>query len=125
LDADIRGFFDNLNHEMLLDFLKKRIGDKRVLRLISKWLKTGYIENGKRVRQEIGTPQGSVISPLLANIYLHYVLDIWVSMLRKSFVLVFIRFRVRAQHHEELLTLTQKQLEEEFDGQVQLNRGNI
>jgi hypothetical protein len=59
LDADIKGFFDNLNHEMLLDFLKKRIGDKRVLRLISKWLKTGFIEDGKRVRQERGTPQGS------------------------------------------------------------------
>jgi group II intron reverse transcriptase/maturase len=84
LDADIKGFFDNLNHEMLLNFLKKRIGDKRVLRLISKWLKTGFIENGRRVRQEIGTPQGSVISPLLANIYLHYVLDIWVSMWRKT-----------------------------------------
>ena len=84
LDADIKGFFDNLNHEILLDFLKKRIGDKRVLRLISKWLKTGFIEDGKRVRQERGTPQGSVISPLLANIYLHYVLDIWVSMWRKT-----------------------------------------
>jgi hypothetical protein len=55
---------------MLQDFLKKRIGDKRILRLISKRLKTGYIEDGKRIRQEVGTPQGSVISPLLANIYL-------------------------------------------------------
>jgi RNA-directed DNA polymerase len=84
LDADIKGFFDNLNHEMLLDFLKIRIEDKRVLRLISKWLKTGYIEDGKRIRQEVGTPQGAVISPLLANIYLHYVLDIWTSRWRKT-----------------------------------------
>ena len=84
LDADIKGFFDNLNHEMLLNFLKNRIGDKRVLRLISKWLKTGYIEGGKRIRQEAGTPQGAVISPLLANVYLHYVLDIWASWLRKT-----------------------------------------
>jgi RNA-directed DNA polymerase len=84
LDADIKGFFDNLNHEILLDFMEKRIGDKRVLRLIRKWLKTGYVEEGKRVRQEIGTPQGAVISPLLANIYLHYVLDIWTSVWRKT-----------------------------------------
>jgi group II intron reverse transcriptase/maturase len=84
LDADIKGFFDNLNHEMLLNFLKNRIGDKRVLRLISKWLKTGYIEDGKRIRQEAGTPQGSVVSPMLANVYLHYVLDIWASRWRKT-----------------------------------------
>lgn len=108
LDADIKGFFDNLNHEMLLDFLKKRIGDKRVLRLISKWLKTGYIENGKRVRQEIGTPQGSVISPLLANIYLHYVLDIWASWWRKTKAkgdMIIVRyaddFVIGFQYHEE------------------------
>jgi RNA-directed DNA polymerase len=112
LDADIKGFFDNLNHEMLLDFLKKRIGDKRVLRLISKWLKTGFIENGKRVRQEIGTPQGAVISPLLANIYLHYVLDIWVSMWRKTKAkgdMIIVRyaddFVIGFQYYEEAVTL--------------------
>ncbi len=63
LDADIQGFFDNINHELLMKFLEKRIGDKRILRLISKWLKTGYIEYDKRVKQEIGTPQGAVITP--------------------------------------------------------------
>jgi len=111
LDADIKGFFDNLNHEMLLDFLKKRIGDKRVLRLISKWIKTGYIENGKRVRQEVGTPQGSVISPLLANIYLHYVLDIWASMWRKTKAkgdMIIVRyaddFVIGFQYYEEAVT---------------------
>jgi group II intron reverse transcriptase/maturase len=74
LDADIKGFFDNLNHERLLDFLKIRIEDKRVLRLISKWLKTGYIEDGKRIRQEVGTPQGAVVTPRtqLATLSLRY-----------------------------------------------------
>jgi RNA-directed DNA polymerase len=84
LDADIQGFFDNINHEWLMKFLEKRIGDKRILRLISKWLKTGYIEYDERVRQEIGTPQGAVISPLLANIFLHYVFDLWVNLWRKK-----------------------------------------
>jgi group II intron reverse transcriptase/maturase len=111
LDADIKGFFDNLNHEMLLNFLKMRIGDKRVLRLISKWLKTGYIEDGKRIRQEVGTPQGSVISPLLANIYLHYVLDIWASWWRKTKAkgdIIIVRyaddFVIGFQYHEEAET---------------------
>jgi group II intron reverse transcriptase/maturase len=84
LDADIQGFFDNINHELLMKFLEKRIGDKRILRLISKWIKTGHIEYDKRVKQERGTPQGAVISPLLANVFLHYVLDVWVAQWRRS-----------------------------------------
>jgi group II intron reverse transcriptase/maturase len=84
LDADIKGFFDNLSHEWLMKFIETRVGDKRILRLIRKWLKTGYIEDGKRVRQDVGTPQGAVISPLLANIFLHYVLDIWAAKWRGS-----------------------------------------
>jgi group II intron reverse transcriptase/maturase len=84
LDADIKGFFDNINHEMLMKFIRKRIGDKRILRLINKWLKTGYIEDGRQIKQDKGTPQGSVISPLLANIYIHYVLDLWVSHWRRN-----------------------------------------
>jgi group II intron reverse transcriptase/maturase len=84
LDADIQGCFDNINHDWLTKMLEKRIGDKRILRLIRKWLKTGYIEDGKRIRQEIGTPQGAVISPLLANVFLHYVLDIWAAQWRKN-----------------------------------------
>ncbi len=84
LDADIKGFFDNINHEMLMKFIRKRIGDKRILRLINKWLKTGYIEEGRQIKQDKGTPQGSVISPLLANIFLHYVLDLWVSHWRRN-----------------------------------------
>ena len=84
LDADIQGFFDNINHEWLRKMLEKRIGDKRILRLIQKWLKTGYIEDGKRIRQEVGTPQGAVISPLIANVFLHYVLDVWAAQWREK-----------------------------------------
>ena len=84
LDADLQKFFDTIEHETLMMFLRHRIGDKRVLRLISKWLKTGYSEEGKIYRQTIGTPQGAVISPLLANIYLHYTLDLWVDNERKK-----------------------------------------
>jgi RNA-directed DNA polymerase len=67
----------------LRKFLEYRIGDKRIIRLILKWLKVGYVENGKRSRQTIGTAQGAVISPLLANIYLHYTLDLWVEQWRR------------------------------------------
>ncbi len=78
LDADIRGFFDTINHEWLLKFVGHRIGDNRILRLIQKWLRAGVSEDGQWSKTEVGTPQGSVISPLLANVYLHYVFDLWV-----------------------------------------------
>ena len=84
LDADIRGFFDALDHGWLLRFLEHRIGDRRILRLVGKWLRAGVMEGGRRSRTERGTPQGAVISPLLANVYLHYVLDLWVESWRKS-----------------------------------------
>jgi len=77
VEADIRGFFDNVNHEWLLKFLQQRIGDKRVLRLIIRMLKAGIMEEGVVQPGEIGTPQGSILSPLLSNIYLHFVLDLW------------------------------------------------
>ncbi len=95
LDADIRGFFDNINHGWMLKFLGHRIGDKRVLSLISKWLKAGVLENGIKIDSEIGSPQGSGISPLLANIYLHYALDLWVEAWRKCYSwksVIFIRY---------------------------------
>ena len=77
LDADIRGFFDSIDHEWLLKFLQHRIGDRRVLRQVRKWLKAGVLEDGKKTISEAGTPQGGNVSPLLANIYLHYVFDLW------------------------------------------------
>lgn len=83
LDADIRGFFDAIDHESLIKIVERRIADRRVIRLIRKWLKAGVLEDGKRVRSEEGTPQGGCISPLLANVYLHYVLDKWVQEWRK------------------------------------------
>jgi len=84
LDADIRGFFDNLDHGWLMQFVQHRVADPRVLRLIEKTLKAGVSEEGHWSETEVGTPQGAVISPLLANIYLHYVLDQWVEAWRKK-----------------------------------------
>ena len=82
LDADIRGFFDTINHDWLMRFVEHRIADPRVLRLLQKWLRAGVSEDGEWSRTEVGTPQGAVISPLLANIYLHYVFDLWVQRWR-------------------------------------------
>lgn len=84
VDADIRGFFDNLMHEWLMKFVEHRVADQRILRLIRKWLTAGVSEDGQWSETKIGTPQGAVISPLLANIYLHYVLDLWVESWRKK-----------------------------------------
>ena len=84
VDADIRKFFDTVDQEWLIRFLEHRIADKRVLRLIMKFLKAGVMEDGNWQESERGTPQGAVISPILANIYLHYVLGLWLKSLRKS-----------------------------------------
>jgi group II intron reverse transcriptase/maturase len=84
LEGDISGFFDTLDHEWLMKFLEHRIADQRVLRLIRKWLKAGVLEQGQWRCSEEGTPQGGNISPLLANIYLHYVFDLWVQHWRKT-----------------------------------------
>jgi len=83
LDADIRGFFDNIDHVWLLKFLEHRIADRRLLRLVKKWLRAGVSEEGKWSPTKVGTPQGAVISPLLANVFLHYVLDLWMEAWRK------------------------------------------
>lgn len=84
LDLDIRAFFDRIDHAWMVTFVEHRIGDRRIVRLIQKWLKAGVMEQGRWVETEQGTPQVSVISPILANFYLHYVLDLWVDQWRRK-----------------------------------------
>lgn len=84
LDADIRSFFDTIDHGCMQRFIEHRIGDTRLVRLIMKWMRAGVMEDGKLHVVEEGTPQGGIISPLLANIYLHYVLDLWIVSWRKK-----------------------------------------
>jgi len=95
LDADIRSFFDEINQEWLIRFLEHRIGDRRIIRLIQKWLKAGVMEDGAVTVSDRGTGQGSVISPLLANIYLHYTLDLWAMRWRRREAtgdMIFVRY---------------------------------
>jgi group II intron reverse transcriptase/maturase len=107
LDADIRSFFDEIGQEWLIRFLKHRIGDRRIIRLIQKWLKAGILEDGVVTVSEKGTGQGSVISPLLANIYLHYALDLWAVRRRRELTgdMIIVRyaddFIVGFQHEHE------------------------
>jgi group II intron reverse transcriptase/maturase len=84
LDCDVQSFFDKVSQDWLIRFVEHRIGDRRIIRLITKWLKAGVLEDGRLVVTEEGTPQGAVISPLLANIYLHYVYDLWTHRWRRS-----------------------------------------
>ena len=83
LDADIQSFFDTVSHDWLIRFVEHRIGDPRIIRLIRKWLKAGVLEDGVVIDSDKGTGQGSVISPLLANIYLHYIIDLWAERWRR------------------------------------------
>ena len=83
LDADIEKFFDSVSQEWLVRFVEHRIGDKRIIRLIQKWLKAGVLEDGVVTTSDRGTGQGSVISPLLANVYLHSVFDLWAERWRR------------------------------------------
>jgi RNA-directed DNA polymerase len=85
LDCDVRSFFDELSHDWLLRFVQHRVADRRMIRLIQKWLKAGVVERGQWKNTEVGSPQGSVASPLLANIYLHFVFDLWVDAWRKKY----------------------------------------
>jgi group II intron reverse transcriptase/maturase len=84
LDADIEGFFDAIDHGWMINFLEHRIGDRRILRLIRKWLRAGVSEDGEWSETKVGTPQGGVISPILANVFLHYVFDLWIEWWRKN-----------------------------------------
>ncbi len=86
VEADIKGFFDNIDHEWMIKMLKERIDDKRFLRLIEKWLKAGILEkDGKVIHPITGTPQGGIVSPVLANVYLHYALDLWFERVVKKY----------------------------------------
>jgi group II intron reverse transcriptase/maturase len=94
-DADVSKFFDSVSHEWLIRFVEHRIGDSRIIRLIRKWLKAGVMEDGEIIAGEVGTPQGSVASPLLANIYLHYVFDLWADRWRRHHAqgnVIFVRY---------------------------------
>src|SRR5262249_8200477 len=84
LDLDIRAFFDRIEHSWMIKFVEHRIGDRRIVRLIQKWLKAGVMEQGRWFEAEEGTSQGAVISPILANLYLHYALDLWVDQWRRK-----------------------------------------
>ncbi len=86
VEADIKGFFDNVDHDKLMEFIRIRIMDTTLLSLIGKFLKAGYIDDGQLVRSDKGTPQGSILSPMLANIFLHYVLDDWFETTVKDHV---------------------------------------
>jgi RNA-directed DNA polymerase len=95
LDLDIKGFFDGISHEWLVKFIEHRVADRRVVRMIQKWLHAGVLEDGKRIRVEEGTPQGGSASPLLANIYLHDVFDLWVQAWRRKWAhgdMIIVRF---------------------------------
>lgn len=95
LDADIRSFFDKIDQQWLIRFLEHRIGDERMLRLIRKWLKAGVLDDGEWSVAETGTPQGAVVSPLLANVYLHYVFDLWAEQWRRREAkgkMIFVRY---------------------------------
>jgi len=83
LNVDIRGYFDAMIHEWLVTFIEHRIADRRIVRLIQKWLKAGVLEDGKHIQSETGSPQGACFSPLAANIYLHYVFDLWAHQWRQ------------------------------------------
>lgn len=110
LDADIRGFFDNMLREWIVKFVEHRVGDTRVLRLIKKWLSAGVIEGTNWEKTKAGSPQGASISPLLANVYLHYVFDLWAHNWRQKYAqgdIVLVRyaddFVVGFEYQEEAL----------------------
>ncbi len=112
IDADLRAFFDTVNHDWLIRFLEHRIGDQRVIRLIRKWLKAGVMDGLNVLTTPKGTPQGAVISPLLANVYLHYCFDLWVDRWRKKTAagnIVVVRYAddivIGAQHYADATAL--------------------
>ena len=110
LDADIRGYFDAISHDWMVKFIEHRIADRRVLRHIKKWLNAGVLEDGKKTRSVEGVPQGGSVSPVLANVYLHYVFDLWIEQWRHRHAtgdVIVVRFCddfvVGFQHHHDAL----------------------
>ena len=130
LDADIRAYFDTISHEWLVKFIEHRIGDRRILDLIQKWLRAGVLEDGSWTLSEEGTPQGNLISPVLANIYLHYAFDQWAHQWRKRNArgdMIIVRFaddfvvcfehRAEAERFKEVLTERLKKINLELQGE--------
>lgn len=121
LDADLKSFFDTVSHEWLVRFVEHRVGDPRVLRLISQWLKAGVMEDGVWKLVEAGTPQGATISPTLANIYLHYAFDLWANRWRHREAcgnVIFVRYAddiVAGFEHEADARRFQAQLRERLE----------
>jgi len=108
LDADIRGFYDAIDHGWLMKFVEHRIADRRILRLIQKWLTAGVLHEGKKTVEKVGSPQGATISPLLANTFLHYAFDLWAAQWRRRYALgdvIIVRFaddlRIGFQHKSD------------------------
>lgn len=119
VDADIKSFFDTVSHSWLIKFVEHRIGDPRIVRLIGKWLKAGTLEEGTLVGSEEGTPQGAVISPLLANIYLHYVFDLWAHQWRRRHArgnVVIVRYA------DDIVVGTDKERSARRSGEAQVTR---
>lgn len=108
IDADIKGFFDNVNHKWLTKFLEHRIGDKNLIRIIVRFLKSGVIEATELLKTEKGTPQGGIISPVLANIYLHYVLDLWIDKIVKKRCMGYVEI---VRYADDFIIFAQKQEE--------------
>jgi len=128
LDCDLRGFFDALVHRWLVKLIEHRIAERRIVRLIEKWLKAGVLEEGKRAWSEQGTVQGGSISPLLANVYLHYVLDLWVKWWRNKRAqgdVVYVRyaddFVLGFEHREEAERFTDELKERLWKFGLELN----
>lgn len=134
VEADIKGFFDNVDHELLMKMLKEKIADKNFLRYIKRFLKSGYMEDMKYYETDKGTPQGGLISPILANVYLHYVLDLWVEKFikpRSKGEVYYVRyaddFILMFQYEEEavyFLEALDKRLKE-FGLELELNKTKI
>lgn len=106
MEADIKGFFDTVDHALLLDFLRIRIGDNSLLILIEKFLKAGYVDANKFNKTDVGTPQGSILSPMLSNIFLHNVLDKWFTDVVRNYTSGYVEM---VRYADDFIVLTQNE----------------